>query len=79
MRGSSWVELSHLGQYTETQIVSYLLVLIQHLSRKYHIRAPHLAWISPDPPVRFHLTSFAIGFATGALSFCALVIYILFY
>ena len=41
--GSNWIEISHLGQYTETQIVSYLLVLTQHLAKKYHLRATHLA------------------------------------
>ena len=76
--GSNWIEISHLGQYTETQIVSYILVLTQYLAKKYHLRAPHLAWVSPDPPVKFSLTSFAIGFAVGAVTFCAFVIYILF-
>ncbi len=64
-RGGTWIEINHLSQYTETQLVHYILVLAQHLANKFHLRAPHLAWVSPDHrPSRF---STATVFLLGAL------------
>ena len=76
----TWIEISHLQQYTETQLVHYILVLSQHLARKFHLRAPHLAWVSPYlPHSRFStVTIFALGCVCGSATTLCAIIYILF-
>ena len=76
----TWIEINHLQQYTETQLVHYILVLTQHLARKFHLRAPHLAWVSPDPPSsRFStVTIFAFGCLCGSSTTICVILYILF-
>ena len=74
----TWIEISHLQQYTETQLVHYILVLSQYLARKFHLRAPHLAWVSPDPPRFSTLTIFAFGFVCGSATIFCAIVYIVF-
>ena len=76
----TWIDIYHLSQYTETQLVHYILVLSQHLARKFHLWAPHLAWVSPDPPrSRFSsVTIFAFGWLCGSCTTIFMILYILF-
>ncbi len=47
------IEISHLAQYTTTQLTSYLLVIVQHLARRQEICASHLIWVSPTEANRW--------------------------
>ena len=60
------------------ELVHYILVLSQYLARKFHLRAPHLAWVSPDPPRFSTLTIFAFGFVCGSATIFCAIVYILF-
>ena len=78
--GGTWIEINHLSQYTETQLVSYILVLTQHLANKFHLRAPHLAWVSPDYRAsRFsRVTIFVFGCLDGSVATFSVILYIVF-